>query len=188
MTNEIATKYSSQIISTITALEDQLKDITNSQNELLDAILKAQATCITEQELADIKKMMDKVSIYNTKLLSIKATMSMLTGRTKQLQAKADKLKQIKTQYLSQIDQIRKMEQEKDQAIAAVTSSPTISSPVQVNTPTASASVESIPKIKSIVKKKKKSKAREVLIGDDSSSGNWAPKKSLSQMDLLKKT
>lgn len=137
---------------------------------------------------------MDKVSIYNTKLLSIKATMSMLTGRSKQLQVKADKLKQIKTQYLSQIDKIRKMEQEKDQAIAAVTSpSPTISSPIHITTstesttPTVSASTESIPKIKSIIKKKKKSKAREVLIGDDSSSGSWVPKKSLSQKDLLKK-
>lgn len=117
--------------------------------------------------------------------------MSMLTGRSKQLQVKADKLKQIKTQYLSQIDKIRKMEQEKDLSIAAVTSSPTISSPVlpdESTTPTLTASTESIPKIKSIVKKKKKSKAREVLIGDDSSSGNWAPKKSLSQKDLLKKT
>lgn len=137
---------------------------------------------------------MDKVSIYNAKLSSIKATMSMLTGRSKQLLAKADKLKQVKTQYLSQIDKIRKMEQEKDQAIAAVTSSPTIASPIQTSipteatTPTVSASTESIPRIKSIAKKKKKSRAREVLIGDDSSSGSWMPKKSLSQKDLLKKT
>lgn len=137
---------------------------------------------------------MDKVSIYNAKLSSIKATMSMLTGRSKQLLAKADKLKQVKTQYLSQIDKIRKMEQEKDQAIAAVTSSPTIASPIQTSipteatTPTVSASTESIPRIKSIAKKKKKSRAREVLIGDDSSSGSWVPKKSLSQKDLLKKT
>lgn len=65
---------------------------------------------------------MDKVSQYNTKLMSIKATMSMLTGRSKQLLVKADKLKQIKLQYLSQIDKIRKMEQEKDQIIAAKTS------------------------------------------------------------------
>jgi hypothetical protein len=162
---------------------------------------------------------MDKVALYNTKLLSIKATMSMLTGRSKQLQIKADKLKQIKIQYLSQIDKIRKMEQEKDQAIAAkhsitITSNPsspqiptpssTTSSPLTpLNTssndalPTldvtaaepasiAVSSSTSTPKIKSIVKKKKKSKAREALIGDDdNSTGNWVPKRSISQKDLL---
>jgi hypothetical protein len=163
---------------------------------------------------------MDKVSIYNTKLLSIKATMSMLTGRSKQLQVKADKLKQIKIQYLSQIDKIRKIEQEKDQIIAAKTSitistpcaSPQILSPSPATTTTSSplisndndiipspvliASTESspiiattpttIPKIKSIVKKKKKTKAREALINDDiSSGGDWVPKRSLSQKDLL---
>lgn len=155
---------------------------------------------------------MSKVSAYNTKLLSLKATMSMLSGRSKQLIERSNKLKQMKLKYLSQIDDIRRIEQEKDLVIAAKpaiisTPSPSTSSPITlqsrtpeanetgnespstaspVGTPvTTSAAVPTvIPKVKSIVKKKKKSKVREALI-DDNNSSNWAiPKKSLSQKDL----
>ncbi|CAO3613891.1 unnamed protein product [Mucor hiemalis] len=137
---------------------------------------------------------MDKVSLYNTKLLSLKATMSMLTGRSKQLLTRANKLKQMKMRYMSQIDIIRKMEQEKDLTIAAKPStsiSSTPSSPAITSTPIstiATNSTPSIPKVKSVIKKKKKSKAREALIGDDNEdNGNWAPKRSISH-NLIKKT
>ncbi|GAA5803451.1 hypothetical protein HPULCUR_008933 [Helicostylum pulchrum] len=168
-------QYSSQIVSIISSFEEQ-----QSQHDLLNAITKAQSTCIPEQEVTEIKLMMDKVSVYNTKLLSIKATMSMLTGRSKQLQTKADNLKTTKIQYLSQIDKIRKMEQEKDQTIAAVI--PSESSSSLLESP-AAVSVSS-PKVKSIVKRKK-TRAREALIGDDKSTGNWLPKKVSSQKEFF---
>lgn len=125
---------------------------------------------------------MDKVSVYNTKLSSIKATMSMLTGRSKQLQTKADNLKTTKIQYLSQIDKIRKLEQEKDQTIAAVI--PSESSSSLLVSPTAAVSPVSSPKVKSIVKRKK-TRTREALIGDDKSTGNWLPKKVSSQKEFF---
>jgi hypothetical protein len=139
---------------------------------------------------------MNKVSVYNTKLLSLKATMTMLTGRSKQLLNKAEKLKDVKKQYLLQIDDIRRKEQEKDQAIAAKPfSSPEIpetpSSPVTPTTPDVASApstptmAKAMPKVVS-AKKKKKAKAREVTLGDESSPA-WIPKKSLSQKDLLKK-
>lgn len=153
---------------------------------------------------------MDHVSIYNTKLLQLKATMSMLTGRSKQLLTKANKLKQVKMQYMSQIDIIRKMEQEKDLSIAAKPStslsSTPISSPALTNSPVNTActsttattttiaaasnnTTTSIPKVKSVIKKKKKFKAREALIGDDNEdNGNWAPKRSISHNLTIKKT
>lgn len=144
---------------------------------------------------------MSNVSAYNTKLLSLKATMSMLSGRSKQLIERSNKLKQVKLKYLSQIGDIRKIEQEKDLVIAARSSipSPSTSSPISLQSPspeindtqmsespiaTPAATPTVIPKVKSIVKKKKKSKAREALI-DDNDTSSWAvPKKSLSQKDL----
>ncbi|KAG2229216.1 hypothetical protein BDF21DRAFT_495282 [Thamnidium elegans] len=172
-------QYSSQIVSIISSSEEQLYQIKQSQHDLMNAIAKAHSTCIPEQEVTEIKLMMDKVSMYNTKLSSIKATMSMLTGRSKQLQTKADNLKTIKIQYLSQIDKIRKMEQEKDQTIAAVI--PNESSSSLLVSPTVSVSS---PKVKSIVKRKK-TRAREALIGDDKSTGNWLPKKVSSQKEFF---
>jgi hypothetical protein len=138
---------------------------------------------------------MNKVSIYNTKLLSLKATMSMLSGRSRQLQERANKLKQMKLNYLSQVDTIRKMEQEKDQSIAAKTSISTpiispVSSPqpaiVIDPLPASSSASASIPRLKSTIKKKKKVKSkREALIAaDDDNSDGWKPKRSLSQKDL----
>ena len=140
---------------------------------------------------------MDKVAIYNTKLLSLKATMSMLAGRSKQLKDRAAKLQELKMKYLSEIDGIRKMEKEKDQIIAAKTSistptfvqspdipsSPIIPSPV-ISSATPSSYTTIIPKL---VKKKKKTKARQALIDDSDDGSSWKPKKSLSQQDLLKK-
>lgn len=126
---------------------------------------------------------MDKVAVYNTKLLSLKATMSMLSGRSKQLQTKANNLKTVKIQYLSQIDKIRKMEQEKDQSIAAIL--PSESTTSLVSSPTVSVSSPKL--VKSLVKKKKKrTKAREALIGedDDQSTGDWMPKRISSQKEF----
>lgn len=133
---------------------------------------------------------MNKVSVYNTKLLSIKATMSMLSGRSRQLQERANKLKQLKVNYLSQVDTIRKMEQEKDQSIAAKTSISTpIISPVsspQLPIQQDPVSSTSIPRLKSAIKKKKKVKSkRDALIAaDDDNSDGWKPKRSLSQKDM----
>jgi hypothetical protein len=133
---------------------------------------------------------MSKVSTYNTKLLSLKATMSMLSGRARQLQERANKLKQMKLNYLSQVDTIRKMEQEKDQSIAAKTSMSTpILSPVSSPQPTIATDPlpsAPIPRVKSTIKKKKAKSKREALIAaDDDDSEGWKPKRSLSQKDLV---
>ena len=142
---------------------------------------------------------MDKVAIYHTKLLSLKATMSMLSGRSKQLQERANKLKLMKLNYLSQVDHIRKLEQQKDLTIAARTS---LSAPVSPEMSEATVQPLTIEKIvptspsptiaakkstsRTASKSKKKSKARQVLLDDDqdTDTSSWIPKKSLSQKDL----
>ncbi|KAI8889679.1 hypothetical protein K501DRAFT_238552 [Backusella circina FSU 941] len=208
------TEYSQQILSVISSLETQLESLKNEQNTLAEKIENTKDSSVSKEELEQIKATMNKVSAYNTKLLSLKATMTMLTGRSKQLLNKADKLKEIKTQYLLQIDDIRRKEQEKDQTIAAKTiSSPSLTIPTSpeipetpgtpgtpgspaktastpgtpevASAPSTPTMTKAIPKVVS-VKKKKKSKAREVTLGDESSPA-WVPKKSLSQKDLLKK-
>ncbi|KAG2211744.1 hypothetical protein INT46_010605 [Mucor plumbeus] len=198
-------QITTSIISTISTLENDLEEINQAQDNLLEVIIKAQASIIPEEELSSIKSnasilifvSMDKVAIYNTKLLSLKATMSMLAGRSKQLKDRAAKLQELKMKYLSEIDGIRKMEKEKDQIIAAKTSistptfvqspdipsSPIIPSPV-ISSATPSSYTTIIPKL---VKKKKKTKARQALIDDSDDGSSWKPKKSLSQQDLLKK-
>lgn len=114
----------------------------------------------------------------------------MLSGRSRQLQERANKLKQLKVNYLSQVDTIRKMEQEKDQSIAAKTSISTpIISPVsspQLPIQQDPVSSTSIPRLKSAIKKKKKVKSkRDALIAaDDDNSDGWKPKRSLSQKDM----
>ncbi|KAI8639621.1 hypothetical protein BD408DRAFT_445799, partial [Parasitella parasitica] len=177
------------IISTISTLENDLQEINQAQNNLLEVISKAQASAMSEEELNEIRSNMDKVTLYNTKLLSLKATMSMLTGRSKQLKDRATKLQELKTTYLSEIDEIRRLEREKDQTIAAKTSISTatfIPSPASANPviPSTTSSSSTIPKI---VKKKKKTKARQALIDNDGDGESWKPKKSLSQQDLVKK-
>ncbi|GAN06893.1 hypothetical protein MAM1_0140d06383 [Mucor ambiguus] len=185
------------IVSTISTLEDDLRGIAQAQNNLLQVILKAQASMISDKELNDIKSNMDKVTIYNTKLMSLKASMSMLTGRSKQLKGRATKLQELKMKYLSEIDDIRKLEREKDQSIAAKTStstptlmlspampaSPSTAMPSPV-IPSATSSSTTVPKL---VKKKKKTKARQALIDDGDDGRSWTPKKSLSQQDLALK-
>lgn len=122
--------------------------------------------------------------------------MSMLAGRSKQLKDRAAKLQELKMKYLSEIDGIRKMEREKDQIIAAKTSistptfvpSPDIpSSPIIPSPVIPSATSSSTTTIPKLVKKKKKTKARQALIDDGDDGSSWKPKKSLSQQDLLKK-
>ncbi|KAI8056492.1 uncharacterized protein B0P05DRAFT_591291 [Gilbertella persicaria] len=155
--------YVQGINSTITQLQSQLLELSRAQQELLETITKAESSSkLTEAELGGMKANMDKVGLYHTKLLSLKANMSMLSGRSKQLQERANKLKSLKLEYLSQVDSIRKIEQEKDMSIAAKTLSPTPSIP----------------------KKKKKTKARQVLLDDDGDTSQWVPKRSLSQKDL----
>ncbi|KAF1798327.1 hypothetical protein V8B55DRAFT_1553536 [Mucor lusitanicus] len=197
-------QLATDIISTISTLEDDLKGIAQAQQNLFEVILKAQESMISDEELSGIKSNMDKVAIYNTKLMSLKATMSMLTGRSKQLKDRAGKLQQLKMKYLSEIDDIRKLEREKDQSIAAKTSTstptlipspatPSSSSPPSTAMPspvipsaTTSSTSTTIPKI---VRKKKKTKARQALIddGNDDDGRSWTPKKSLSQQDLAPK-
>ncbi|KAK4521604.1 N-terminal acetyltransferase A complex catalytic subunit ard1 [Mucor velutinosus] len=187
-------QVAADIVSTISTLEDDLQGIAQAQNNLLEVILKAQASMISDAELSGIKSNMDKVAIYNTKLMSLKATMSMLTGRSKQLKDRAAKLQGLKKKYLSEIDDIRKMEREKDQSIAAKTSTSTptlIPSPATPSTamsspaiPSATCSSTTIPRL---VKKKKKTKVRQALIDDGDDGRSWTPKKSLSQQDLALK-
>jgi|SRR6478735_5983613 hypothetical protein len=107
---------------------------------------------------------MDKVSVYHTKLLSIKATMSMLSGRSKQLTARAEKLKQIKKDYLSQIEDIKRVEKQKDQTIIATS---------QI----ASNNTDSAAITATKVVRKKKKKARQVTL-DDGDDDKWTLKKS----------
>ncbi|OBZ87343.1 hypothetical protein A0J61_04605, partial [Choanephora cucurbitarum] len=174
--------------------------ISQAQNELVNAISKTEAGLITtNEEWQQIKPNMDKVAIYHTKLLSLKATMSMLSGRSKQLQERANKLKLMKLNYLSQVDHIRKLEQQKDLTIAARTSlsapvSPemseatvqplTIEKAVPTSPSPTVAAKKSTPRTAS--KSKKKPKARQVFLDDDqdTDTSSWIPKKSLSQKDL----
>ncbi|KAI9480369.1 MAG: hypothetical protein EXX96DRAFT_537644 [Benjaminiella poitrasii] len=149
----MAEVYTSDIASTIDKLQVQLNEITKAQNELVETISKLRSNSIMQEEINKMKAnvgayvhYMEQVTNYNSKLLSLKAAMSMLSGRSQQLQRRAEKLKTLKLNHLSRTDHIRKIEQEKDLTIAARTSTPQQSSP------------ESIPKVKSI-KKKKKSKA-----------------------------
>lgn len=193
-------QVTTDIISTISTLQDDLQGIAQAQNSLLEVIVKAQASMISDEELSGIKSNMDKVAIYNTKLMSLKATMSMLTGRSKQLKDRAAKLQQLKIKYLSEIDEIRKLEREKDQSIAAKTSTSTptlMPSPAMLSSPSPttampspvvpSATTSSSSTIPKIVRKKKKTKARQALIGDGDDGRSWTPKKSLSQQDLVLK-
>ncbi|KAG0744588.1 hypothetical protein G6F57_001123 [Rhizopus arrhizus] len=163
MSIEISTNYSSQIQSTITHLEEQLLSIKNAQNELA-GILQKTSSLLSENDLTEIKRNMDKVSVYHTKLLSIKATMSMLSGRSKQLTARAEKLKQIKKDYLSQIEDIKRVEKQKDQTIIATS---------QI----ASNNTDSAAITATKVVRKKKKKARQVTL-DDGDDDKWTLKKS----------
>ncbi|KAG1462610.1 hypothetical protein G6F56_005479 [Rhizopus delemar] len=147
--------------STLTQLEEQLLTIKNAQIGLSEMITKInEASLMSQKELSEIKTNMDKVSVYHTKLLSIKATMSMLSGRSKQLSARAEKLKKIKMDYLSQVENIKRIEKEKDQTMAA--------SPV----PRISSSTI-IPK----TVKKKKVKARQVALDDKEDGLDWKPQR-----------
>ncbi|KAG1453548.1 hypothetical protein G6F46_009205 [Rhizopus delemar] len=163
MSIEISANYSSQIQSTITHLEEQLLSIKNAQNELA-GILQKTSSLLSENDLTEIKLNMDKVSVYHTKLLSIKATMSMLSGRSKQLTARAEKLKQIKKDYLSQIEDIKRVEKQKDQTIIATS---------QI----ASNNTDSATITATKVVRKKKKKARQVTL-DDGDDDKWTLKKS----------
>ncbi|KAG0177598.1 hypothetical protein DFQ28_004179 [Apophysomyces sp. BC1034] len=125
--------------------------------------------------------------------------MAMLPARSKQLQKRADQLKTTKLQYLSQIDDIRRVEQERDQAIVAKVAPLYIKPESPEPTPVSSASLRTtaststatvsvatasvVKKVSTKTKKKKKIKVREVEIGDESSPG-WELKPSLSQQDL----
>ncbi|KAL0084075.1 hypothetical protein J3Q64DRAFT_1833585 [Phycomyces blakesleeanus] len=186
--------FSSQITTLLKGLKQQLKQLEHDQQTLSDGITEAVSAAISEEELADIKANMAKVAVYHTKILSLQSTMTMLTARSKQLQFKADKLKSTKEHYLSQVDEIRRMEQAKDQDIAAkVTSlSPSSSySPLKTSVEmddddqsetmpeiSKSMTMPVISKAKTLTKtktKKKKLRVREVEIGEDASPA-WVPK------------
>ncbi|KAI9277445.1 hypothetical protein BY458DRAFT_585411 [Sporodiniella umbellata] len=156
-----SSNYNVQMQSTVERLEGQLLLIKNAQTELSDIIVKTKEdSLISDKDLSEIKGNMDKVSIYHTKLLSIKATMSMLSGRSKQLSVRAEKLKKIKIDYLSQVEDIKRTEKEKDQIVAA--------SPIpKISNSTA------IPK----TVKKKKIKARQIALDDKDDGLNWKPQR-----------
>lgn len=90
--------------------------------------------------------------------------MSMLSGRSKQLTARAEKLKQIKKDYLSQIEDIKRVEKQKDQTIIATS---------QI----ASNNTDSAAITATKVVRKKKKKARQVTL-DDGDDDKWTLKKS----------
>ncbi|KAI8968577.1 hypothetical protein BDF20DRAFT_917072 [Mycotypha africana] len=180
MEENIPKIYADDILSMISKLEQDMITINASQNELLEAIRNVEEKVIDEKEYNLIKSKMDKVSHYRTKLLSLRATMSMLTGRSQQLKDRAEKLRRMKLDYLSQVEDIKRIEREKDEFIAA-----SVSTPISY---TSGKSEILLPKTK---KKKKKAKARQVLLDDEDSSSSkdtaWkSPKRSLSQKDLTK--
>ncbi|CAO3618615.1 unnamed protein product [Cunninghamella echinulata] len=108
--------YSIQIFDTITQLQKQFDDINLKHEELSQQIKNTRDNGITEDELANVKTM---TSEYNTKLLSLRTTMVNMSIKSKQLIQRADKLKATKIEYLSKVDTIRKLEQERDKSIAA---------------------------------------------------------------------
>ncbi|KAI8992632.1 hypothetical protein BDB01DRAFT_444020 [Pilobolus umbonatus] len=191
-------EYASQVLSVVHTLEQQIADIKDEQDKLQSLINQTKDGSLSDEQMSQLTQRITKVSAYHTKLLSLKSTMNMLSGRNKQLQKKADKLKQTKLQYLSDIDHIKQMERERDRMIIAKTvpkSPSTPSSPTDTPTTFDSSMVQSndfsiaaisviktIPKVKSIGKKKK-IKAREVLLKKDDPS-TWKPKRSMSQKDL----
>ncbi|KAI8139658.1 hypothetical protein BJV82DRAFT_581775 [Fennellomyces sp. T-0311] len=189
---------STQIISTISRLEAQLTQLGQEQAALTETLSEAEAkNAEDEARLVQIKETMSKVSTYYTKLLSLRSTMSMLTARSAQLQRRADKLKNTKLQYLSQIDSIKRTEQARDQSIAArvaaqsPSTSPSVSTaslPLpsqqpQQQTPQARTSPVPSPvhseTVVAVAKKikKKKPKAREAKIAEGGGSEGWSPKK-----------
>ncbi|KAF7728578.1 hypothetical protein EC973_005804 [Apophysomyces ossiformis] len=198
MANEplLATTFTNHLLATITTLQEQLAQLEYEHNQLTQAITKTSDASVTDAEMASMKTTMAQVSLYHTKLLSLRSSMSMLLARSKQLQKRADQLKATKLQYLSQVDHIKRMEQERDQAIVArVVHSPaeteiadTVSAKSitsDTDTPASPASTTVIKKIATKQKKKKKVKVREVEIGDESTPG-WELKPSLSQQDLTR--
>ncbi|KAI9308185.1 hypothetical protein BJ944DRAFT_237220 [Cunninghamella echinulata] len=111
--------YSVQIFDTISQLQKQFDDINLKHEELSQKINNTRDNGITEDELANVKIMMNKTSEYNAKLLSLRTTMVNMSIKSKQLIQRADKLKATKIEYLSKVDTIRKLEQERDKSIAA---------------------------------------------------------------------
>lgn len=120
---------------------------------------------------------MARISKYYTKLLSLRSTMASLNTHANQLQRRAETLKSIKLQYLSQIDDIRRTEQARDQAIAAKMSENTVSMATRSVSEATVARKATSEKAKSSTTtnavpvsklKKKKAKAREVKIADES--------------------
>lgn len=116
--------------------------------------------------------------------------MASLSTHANQLQRRAETLKRVKIQHLSQIDDIRHAEQARDQAIAAKMSENTISTATRSVSEATVARKATSEKAKSSTTtntmpvsklKKKKAKAREVKIADES----WSPsplRKSKSSM------
>lgn len=77
--------------------------------------------------------------------------MDNLSGRTVVLKKRADRLKQTKLVYLSEIDTIKQIEKQKDKMIAAISKEP-------------------------IDRVKRKKKKKEVMLSEDNSL-SWKPKK-----------
>ncbi|CAO3626927.1 unnamed protein product [Cunninghamella blakesleeana] len=111
--------YSVQIFDTISQLQKQFDDINLKHEELRQQIKKTQENSITDEELIKVKTMMDKTLEYNNKLLSLRTVMVNMSIKSKQLIQRSDKLKATKMEYLSKVDTIRKIEQERDKSIAA---------------------------------------------------------------------
>ncbi|KAI8342599.1 hypothetical protein BC941DRAFT_509493, partial [Chlamydoabsidia padenii] len=180
--------FSKQLIDTLLTLQAQIDDISLKQKDLVKLITDAQDGSLTTEEYADVKMMMDRTSAYNTKLLSLRTTMVNMSLKSKQLLKRSDKLKATKLDYLAKVGSIRRLEQERDQTIAAKVSE--VDSP----TPSPTATIPEMPQSTCLApksspssdslattvkrKKKKKPKAREVEIGDDGPA--WIPKRTLS--------
>ncbi|KAI7876063.1 hypothetical protein K492DRAFT_239962 [Lichtheimia hyalospora FSU 10163] len=173
---------SSEVISTIKRLECQLTQLRNEQFSLAQLLGEAvHMNNRNEEELLKVKETMARILKYHTKLSSLRSTMASLGTQAGQLQRRAETLKSVKLQYLSQIDDIRRTEQARDQAIAAKMSESSISKAtgsVSEATVTRKATNEKAKSSKPSNAtplnklKKKKAKAREVQIADESWSNS----------------
>ncbi|CAO3587390.1 unnamed protein product [Absidia cylindrospora] len=112
--------FSGQLLKNISVLQEQLDELSSKQQDLHKLITASRDGSLTEEEYADVKMMVT----YNSKLLSIRTSMVNMSLKSKQLRKRSDKLKATKLEYLSKVESIRRMEQERNLSIAAKVSDP----------------------------------------------------------------
>ncbi|ORX61702.1 hypothetical protein DM01DRAFT_1404455 [Hesseltinella vesiculosa] len=111
--------YAAQIHSTLNDVQRGMDVISQQQDELYQQLCKTRDDSITDEEIGLIKARMDRTKEYYGKLMQLRAAMVNMSIKSKQLLKRSEKMKAIKLDYLSKVDEIRQREQARDQAIAA---------------------------------------------------------------------